>query len=95
MHQRVRSQSDEGSDVVGGRESHFADATDDPDVTPDLGPRTDPHSDQVERRVSDDLGYDHAADEPGTPDNYTLWNRFALVHGNRQSTVRTHEPTMK
>ena len=72
VHQRIGSQRGERTEVVGGTEPEGADPADLPHVAADLVLVVHADPDELEVRVADDLGDDHLADEPGTPDDDLL-----------------------
>jgi hypothetical protein len=69
MGQGIGFQVDEGLDVVRGRQADRADAADLPDVLSHLRRVADADAHELERRVPEDLGDHHPADEPGAPDH--------------------------
>lgn len=71
MDQGIGFQVDEGLDVVGGRQAHGVDAADLPDVLSRLRRVADADAHELERRVPEDLGDHHPADEPSTPDHHS------------------------
>jgi len=90
--QGVGAQGDECIEVVRGREAYRCDSADLPDVPPDLVLVVDTYPNQLEVRVTQDLGDHHLPYEPCSPDDDPLeLCHWGIIAPPRASTRRGPE----
>src|SRR5438477_139348 len=91
--QGIGFQVDEDLDIVRGRHADGVDSADLPDVLSHLRRSADADAHQLERRVPEDLGDHHPADEPGAPDHDSpghvaplSWSAGSKTHSRASSS---------